>query len=87
MLLSNDGETESGKAMFFWKMEPDSIPNALAEDLHRLANHKGNYSILSTADIGRQVASAKGQIQRVDLGNVNTLHDANNGNRGVSGQF
>ena len=83
MVLSNDGATESEKAVFFWRMQPDSIANTLTGDLHRLANQKEDHAILSTVDVSRQIASAKGQIQRVDLGNVNTLHDANNGTQGV----
>ncbi|MCY4261702.1 MAG: DNA translocase FtsK, partial [Candidatus Dadabacteria bacterium] len=84
MILSYDGTTvEEAKAVFFWKMRPDSIPTALPLDLWRIANQAQSHALLSTADVSRQISGAKGQIQRVDLRDTNTLHDVDSGNRGV----
>lgn len=83
MILSYGGTTVAEKAVFFWKMQPDSIPTALPLDLWRIANHTQSHALLSTADIGRQISGAKGQIQRVELGDANTLHDVDSGNQGV----
>ena len=83
MILSCGGTTADEKAVFFWKMQPDSIPTALPLDLWRIANQSQSHALLATADVGRQVSGAKGQIQRVELGDANTLHDMDSGNRGV----
>ena len=82
MVLSDSEASVEEKAVFFWKMQPDSIPTALPFDLWRIANQTQSHALLSTAEIGRQASGAKGQIQRVELSNTNTLHDVDNGNQG-----
>ena len=83
VVLNDGGSGTEEKAVFFWKMHPDSISTALPLDIWRIANQSHSYAILSTADIGRQASGAKGQIQRVELRNANTLHDVDGGNQGV----
>lgn len=83
MILNYGGTTAEERAVFFWKMKPDSIPTSLPVDLWRIANQTQPRALLSTADVGRQVSGAKGQIQRIELGDANTLHDVNGGNLGV----
>ncbi len=83
MILSYGGTTVKEKAVFFWKMKPDSVPTALPLDLWRIANQTQSHALLSTADVGRQISGAKGQAQRVELGDANTLHDVDSGNQGA----
>ncbi|WP_210093728.1 FtsK/SpoIIIE domain-containing protein [Ruegeria sp. HKCCSP346] len=71
------------KLMFVWEMPVDALATSMADDLVRIANETGDHALLPTADITRQSISAKGQIQRIDLTDVNTIRDVCNGNDGV----
>jgi S-DNA-T family DNA segregation ATPase FtsK/SpoIIIE len=78
-----DPDGAKSKLMFLWEMPPDALASAMVNDLLRIANANGNRALLPTADIARQSVSAKGQIQRIALDDVNTMRDVENGNDGA----
>ena len=78
-----DPDGARAKLMFVWEMPPDALAGAMANDLLRIANFNGDAALLPTADIARQSVSAKGQIQRIALDDVNTIRDVDNGNDGT----
>ena len=80
MVLDPDGVRET--LIFFWELPVDSFATAMAGDLWRVANHQGAQALLSTADVARRSVSAKGEIQRISLDNVNTVRDVTNTNDG-----
>ena len=72
------------KLMFIWHMPVDALATSMADDLVRIANEQeGNGVLLPTTEITRQPISAKGQIQRIDLTDVNTIRDVHYRNEGV----
>ena len=83
MFFESGGKRVGEEAVFSWSMQTHSIQAALPQDLRRLENDTQDRVFLCTADVKRQIVSSKGQIQRVELHNVNTLHDVNNGNQGA----
>ena len=79
-----DPDGVKAKLMFIWQMPVDSLATSMADDLIRISNEEGaNGVLLSTEEITRQSIGAKGQIQRVDLLDVNTIRDVHNRNNGV----
>ncbi len=79
-----DPEGVKAKLMFIWHMPVDALATSMADDLERIANEQeGNGVLLPTAEVTRQPISAKGQIQPIDLANVNTIRDVRNQNNGV----
>jgi len=77
-----DPEGAKAKLIFHWEMPVDAIATALPDDLLNVANVNGDYALLPTADIARQSVSAKGNIQRIALNDVNTIRDITNTNDG-----
>jgi S-DNA-T family DNA segregation ATPase FtsK/SpoIIIE len=77
-----DPHGAKSKLMFIWEMPADALAGAMASDLLRVANLNGVASLLPTAEIARQSVSAKGQIQRIALDDINTIRDVDNGNNG-----
>ncbi|MXY70169.1 MAG: DNA translocase FtsK [Acidobacteriia bacterium] len=80
MVLDQDGVRET--LIFFWELPPDSFATAMAADLWRIANRDGTRALLPTADVVRRSVSAKGEIQRISLDDVNTVRDVTNTNDG-----
>ena len=80
MVLDPDGARET--LIFFWELPVDSFGTAMAGDLWRVANHEGSHALLATADVARRSVSAKGEIQRISLDDVNTVRDVTNTNDG-----
>ena len=80
MVLDPDGARET--LIFYWELPVDSFATAMAEDLWRIANHTGARALLPTADVARRSVSAKGEIQRISLDDVNTVRDVTNTNDG-----
>ncbi|MXW15301.1 MAG: DNA translocase FtsK [Rhodothermaceae bacterium] len=79
-----DPEGVQAKLMFIWQMPVDALATSMANDLVRIANEQeGNGVLLPTAEITRQPISAKGQIQRIDLTDVNTIRDVHYRNEGI----
>lgn len=80
VVLDPDGA--KSKLIFHWEIPVDAIGTSLPNDLLSVANQKGEYALLPTADITRQSVSSKGSIQRVALDDVNTIRDVTNTNDG-----
>lgn len=80
VVLDPDGA--KSKLIFHWEMPVDAIGTSLPDDLLSVANQKGEYALLPTADIARQSVSSKGSIQRIALNDVNTFRDVTNTNDG-----
>lgn len=80
MVLDPDDVRET--LIFYWEIPADSFGTAMAEDLCRIANHQGTHALLPTAEISRRSVSAKGEIQRIALDDVNTVRDVTNTNDG-----
>ena len=80
MVLDPDGAGET--LIFFWELPVDSFATAMAVDLWRIANHQKSRALLPTADVARRSVSAKGEIQRISLDDVNTVRDVTNTNDG-----
>ncbi|MDE2826740.1 MAG: FtsK/SpoIIIE domain-containing protein [Bacteroidota bacterium] len=79
-----DPEGVKAKLMFIWQMPVGALATSMAHDLVRIANEQeGNGVLLPTPQVDRQPISAKGQIQRIDLADVNTLRDVLNQNKGI----
>lgn len=78
-----DPQGAKSKLLFYWEMPPDALARAMADDLLQIASPNAGRALLPTADIARQSVSAKGQIQRISLGDVNTIRDVHNGNDGT----
>ena len=79
-----DPEGARAKLMFIWHMPVDALATSMADDLVRIANEQeGNGVLLPTTEITRQPISAKGQIQRINLTDVNTLRDVHFRNEGI----
>jgi S-DNA-T family DNA segregation ATPase FtsK/SpoIIIE len=77
-----DPDGAKAKLLFLWEMPVNALATAMAHDLLQIASPKGDHALLPTADIARQSVSAKGQIQRISLSDLNTVHDVQNGNEG-----
>lgn len=75
-----DPEGVKAKMRFFWHMPAEAVATKMVEDLFLIANENG--VLLPVTEISRQSVSTKGQIQRIDLSDVNTLYDANKNNEG-----
>ena len=72
------------KLMFIWQMPSDALATSMADDLIRIANEQGgNGVLLPTPRIARQSVSTKGQIQRINLTDVNTIRDVHLRNGGI----
>ena len=80
VVLDPDGERET--LIFYWELPVDSFATAMAGDLRRIANHEGARALLPTAEVARRSVSAKGEIQRISLDDVNTVRDVTNTNDG-----
>ena len=79
-----DSEGVKAKLMFIWQMPVDVLATSMADDLVRISNEQeSNDVLLPTANITRQSISAKGKIQRIDLGDMNTISDVQSRNNGV----
>ena len=79
--LDPDGVKEG--LIFIWEMPPNALARALPRDLRHIANVNGETALLPTANIARQSVSAKGQIQRIALDDVNTIRDVDKANNGT----
>lgn len=78
-----DPDGAKSKLLFLWEMHPEALATAMAKDILHIANPNGDRALLPTADIARQSVSAKGQIQRIALDDINTMRDVDNGNDGT----
>ncbi len=78
-----DPEGAKSKLLFYWEMPPSALATAMAGDLLQIACPKADRALLPTADIARQSVSAKGQVQRISLADLNTIRDVLNGNDGA----
>ena len=79
--LDPDGVKEG--LIFLWEMPPDALASAMPNDLRHIANSDGETALLPTANIARQSVSAKGQIQRIALDDINTIRDVDGTNNGA----
>ncbi len=77
-----DPNGANAKLMFIWAMPVNALATSMPDDLVRIANETGERTLLPTADITRQSISAKGQSQRIDLSDANTVRDVCNSNDG-----
>ena len=78
-----DPDGAKAKLLFYWEMPSDALACGMPDDLLQIASPETRRVLFPTAEIARQSVSAKGQIQRISLSDVNTIRDVHNGNDGT----
>lgn len=71
------------KSMFTWQMPLDAVAANMPNDLFDIAGTEATSVLLATADVTKQSTNATGQLQEINLSDLNSIRDADGSSSGV----
>ena len=80
--LYGDNGSEAGKHIFYWATKANTVAGALCDDLHRLLSRAESVLDIPYSEIARQSIGAKGRLQQLTLGDINSFYDVDRENSG-----